>query len=271
MIFWRQFLFPYDQAVEELKVKFKALRAEYRRKSEYSPIEFVIGRVKSVPSIMEKAKKLGYAQSEIRDQMEDIAGLRIICQFEDDIYRVVDHIRKRNGNDLEIVMEKNYIENQKESGYRSYHMIIRYRVMTTKGPEDVLVELQIRTLAMNFWATIEHSLNYKYRENIPEEIALRLRKSAEAAYQLDKEMLEIREEVVNAQELFTMKSNMTTRVIYYLNIIDKIGDKELASSYRTQFAEITESVDEDREQLLHHLAEELRQIVDKKYSLEEEN
>jgi len=269
MIYWRQFLLPYDQAVDELKVKLKALIAEHRKRSEYSPIEFVVGRVKSVPSIMEKAKKLEYSHDEIREKMEDIAGLRIMCQFEDDIYKVIEHMKLRHGKDLEIVYEKNYIKNQKESGYRSYHMIIKYPVVTTRGLEEVLVEIQIRTLAMNFWATIEHSLNYKYRENMPEEIALRLRKSAEIAYQLDKEMLEIREEVVNAQELFTMKSNTTTRAIYYMNIIEKIGEKDVAEVYRKKFYDITESLDENREQLLQNLSEELRIIVDKKYALED--
>lgn len=94
--------------------------------------------------------------------MEDIAGIRIMCQFVDDIDRVVEIIRERE--DMQILYEKDYVKNVKPSGYRSYHMVIRYPVYMAKGKVEILAEFQIRTLAMNFWATIEHSLNYKYKK-----------------------------------------------------------------------------------------------------------
>lgn len=266
MIYWKDFLLPYEQAVEELKIKIKSLRDEYRKRSEFSPIEFVTGRVKAVPSIIEKAKKLGYSEDDI-SEMEDIAGLRIMCQFEDDIYKVIDLIKNRDGIDLYIVYEKNYIENKKESGYRSYHMIIKYPVVTVKGLTEVLAEVQIRTLAMNFWATIEHSLNYKYRGNIPVNIVEKLKKSAEAAYQLDQEMLAIRDEVIDAQELFSLKSNTVTRIIYYINMLDNNGEKDKAVFYRKKLNETIESVDDDSNQkLLKNIADELRILTQRKHA-----
>lgn len=267
MIYWREFLLPYEQAVEELKIKFKSLRDEYRKRSTYSPIEFVTGRVKAMSSIITKAKKLGYSENEIGEKMEDIAGIRIMCQFEDDIYKVVDLIKDRDGIDLEILYEKNYIKNKKESGYRSYHIIIKYNVVTVIGLSSVLAEIQIRTLAMNFWATIEHSLNYKYKENIPSHIADKLRKSAEAAYKLDQEMLSIRDEVVDAQEIFTTKSNTVSKVISYVHMLENIEEKEIAFYYRNKF-EDTENMNADEEyksQILNGLIDEMRKIIEKKY------
>lgn len=269
MIYWKEFLLPYEQAVEELKIKFKSLRDEYRKRSEYSPIEFVTGRIKAVPSIIQKAKNLGFSEIDIGEKMEDIAGIRIMCQFEDDIYKVIDLIKERDGIDLELQYEKNYITNKKESGYRSYHMIIKYPVVTVKGATVVLAEIQIRTLAMNFWATIEHSLNYKYKGNIPLQIAEKLRKSAEAAYQLDQEMLSIRDEVIDAQELFTIKSNIVSKIISYISMLENIGDDKTAEFYRKKFEEAQNTGDEIDEnikaQVFHNISEELRMVVNEKF------
>lgn len=143
-------LLPYEQAVEELKIKFKAIRQQYRDMSEYSPIEFVTGRVKKISSIIEKTQRNGIDEARIEDEMEDIAGLRIMCQFQDDIYSVVNILRQRDGRDLKVVYEKDYIKNEKASGYKSYHMVIKYPVQTAYGEKEILAEIQIRTLAMNF-------------------------------------------------------------------------------------------------------------------------
>ena len=121
----------------------------------------------------------------------------------DDIEKVVELIRKRN--DFEIVEERNYISHKKASGYRSYHVVIRYPVQTIEGEKKILVEIQIRTLAMNFWATIEHSLNYKYKGQFPEDIRMRLQRAAEAAFRLDEEMSLIRGEIQEAQAFFNRK------------------------------------------------------------------
>lgn len=220
MIDWTQFLIPYSQAVEELKVKFKSIRKSYTGSEEYSPIEFVTGRVKKVSSIIEKLERRGMNVSEVRD-LEDIAGLRIMCQLVEDIDTVVALIHARNGKDLTIVEERDYIKNMKESGYRSYHIIISYRVFTSLGEEEVLAEIQIRTLAMNFWATIEHSINYKFGNAMPEEVSVRLKKAADAAYRLDKEMSEIKDEIMDSQKLFISMSVLTENV---LNKIHKLYD-----------------------------------------------
>lgn len=212
---WNEFLLPYQQAVEELKIKFKSIRKELRDMNEYSYIEFVTGRVKEISSIIEKSRK----KSLDIEKIEDIAGIRIICQLVDDIPLVVELIRNRNGKDLKIVEERDYVTNQKDSGYRSYHIIIKYFVYTAFGEKEILAEIQIRTLAMNFWATIEHSVNYKFEDNIPDELRNRLRVSAEAANKLDEEMSKIRLEIIDSQEIFMVRTALIAKII---NTIQKL-------------------------------------------------
>ncbi|MDZ5470365.1 GTP pyrophosphokinase family protein [Bacillus sp. 31A1R] len=200
---WDQFLAPYKQAVEELKIKLKGMRSQFELNSSHSPIEFVTGRVKPIASILDKANQKAIPLDKLETEMQDIAGLRMMCQFVDDIKRVVEHLRIRS--DFEIVEERDYISYNKASGYRSYHIVISYPVQTIYGEKKILVEIQIRTLAMNFWATIEHSLNYKYKGQIPEDIRVRLQRAAEAAFRLDEEMSLIRGEIQDAQAFFTRK------------------------------------------------------------------
>ncbi len=206
---WGVILAPYKQVVEELKVKLKGMRIQYEYECSHSPIEFITGRVKPVQSILEKAEKKKIPLNNIEEEIQDIAGLRVVCPFVDDIYMVVDMIRERK--DLTVIEEKDYIEKNKESGYRSYHMIIEYPVETIHGMKHVLAEIQIRTLAMNFWATNEHSLNYKYKGKIPEKIKARLKLAAEAAFMLDEEMSKIRDEVQEAQRIFHKKNKTIGR------------------------------------------------------------
>ncbi|WP_226644555.1 GTP pyrophosphokinase family protein [Mesobacillus subterraneus] len=203
---WDQFLEPYKHAVEELKVKLKGIRSQYELHSDHSPIEFVTGRVKPIASILDKAHQKGISLDKLDSEMQDIAGLRIMCQFVDDIKTVVELLRSRN--DFEIVEERDYISHKKASGYRSYHVVIRYPVQTIRGERKILAEIQIRTLAMNFWATVEHSLNYKYKGLFPEDIKIRLKRAAEAAFRLDEEMSTIRGEIQDAQAFFTRKKEM---------------------------------------------------------------
>lgn len=198
---WDLFLWPYQQAVSELKVKFRSLRQSFLNKGEHSPIEFVVGRVKTVDSIKEKMTRRVIAPDVIENDMQDIAGIRIMCQFVDDIYRVVDLIHQRQ--DMQVIEERDYIQNAKPSGYRSYHMVIEYSVFLPDGPKKIIAEIQIRTLAMNFWATVEHTLNYKYQGKYPEDISKRLKSTAEAAYKLDEEMSSIKDDVQEAQRIFT--------------------------------------------------------------------
>lgn len=200
---WDMFLAPYNQAVDELKVKLRGMRAQYEYGSMHSPIEFVTGRVKPIKSILSKAKKKQTPHNHLEYEIQDIAGLRVVCQFVDDIYTVVDMLRRRK--DFKIIEEKDYITKKKDSGYRSFHVIIEYPVETIHGEKMLLAEIQIRTLAMNFWATNEHSLNYKYSGQIPIDVQSRLKRASEAAFQLDEEMSKIRNEIQEAQVIFRRK------------------------------------------------------------------
>ncbi|WKB37341.1 GTP pyrophosphokinase family protein [Terrilactibacillus sp. S3-3] len=203
---WEAFLAPYKQAVDELKIKLRGYRELYEVASKNSPIEFVTGRVKPVPSILDKARRKGIPLDQLNTQMQDLAGIRVMCQFVDDIKKVIDLIRSRT--DLAVVEEKGIILPKKDSGYRSYHVVVQYPVQTINGEQKKLVEIQIRTLAMNFWATIEHSLNYKYKGNIPKDVKIRLLRAAEAAFRLDEEMSKIRGEIQIAQQHFSQKNNV---------------------------------------------------------------
>lgn len=238
---WKTILTPYEYAVEELKVKFKNVRRELKGNGEYSPIEFVTGRVKKISSIISKAKRMSISLNEVEAKIEDIAGLRIMCQFVEDIYTLVSLIRTRE--DMSIVSEKNYIENYKESGYRSYHVIIKYPIQTAAGLKEILVEVQIRTLAMNFWATIEHSLKYKYQHYIPEDIATRLRRAADAAFLLDQEMSEIREEIMRAQVMFEMKSLTIKDILDSIQKLYSLGETEKALEFQDKFDKINDLED----------------------------
>lgn len=142
---WQLYLLPFEQAVEEIKVKIKNIRNELRKRMEYSPIEFALGRVKSIPSIYNKAKRLQFPIDEnICWEIRDIAGVRIICQFIEDIPAVVEMIRKRG--DMRLYLEKDYVSTPKESGYRGYHLAVEYPIMMANGQVTIPVEIQIRTL-----------------------------------------------------------------------------------------------------------------------------
>ena len=236
---WDEALAPYAHAVEELKVKFKNIRKEFLTKGEYSPIEFVTGRTKKIASIISKAKRLNI--DDIENEMEDIAGIRIMCQFVEDIYTIVDLIRSRT--DMDIVYEKDYIENFKDSGYRSYHVIIRYPINSIAGSKEILCEIQIRTLAMNFWATIEHSLKYKYEHYIPEDLAIRLRRAADAAFLLDQEMSEIREDIMKAQVMYQIKSGTVRDVLSRIQDLYNVGETSKALIYQRRLDKIDSEQD----------------------------
>ncbi len=212
---WEVFLGPYKQAVDELKIKLKGMRSQFGIVNTNSPIEFVTGRVKPLASIYDKSLEKGIPfepKDELATELQDIAGLRIMCQFVDDISTVTQLIRQRK--DMKVIEERDYITHSKPSGYRSHHMIVEYPVETIQGRKIVLAEIQIRTLAMNFWASIEHSLNYKYKGDFPEEIKNRLQSAAEAAFRLDEEMSLIRSEIQEAQAYFSEFKEATNPALH---------------------------------------------------------
>lgn len=219
---WDLFLAPYEQTVSELKVKLRGIRKQFREQNKHVPIEFVTGRVKPVDSIITKSQIRHIPMERLEEEMSDIAGLRIMCQFVEDIHQVVQILRNRK--DMNVIIERDYITNKKASGYRSYHLVIEYPVQLINGEKKILAEIQIRTLAMNFWATIEHSLNYKYQGAFPEKMQERLQRAAEAAYQLDEEMSSIREEIQEAQRLFSHGRGKQDDS-YYQSAIDREEDR----------------------------------------------
>ncbi len=241
--YWQEFLIPYQQAVDEIVLKFSRLKEQYLKIGEYSPIETVYGRVKSVSSILEKIHNYGVEVDELEEKIQDIAGIRITCQFQEDIHEIVDHIEKRIQCDMEIMKIKDYLKEKKPSGYKSYHLIIRYPVYTVFGYKEVLVEIQIRTLAMNFWSIIEHSLKYKYKENIPQEIKNRLVNAANAVHEIDREMSSIRGEIQNAQRLFGLKSSSVSGILESIGQLYKLNRGDKAYEYEKIFDELFEQED----------------------------
>ena len=241
---WKEILTPYELAVEELTLKFQHIMKEYKEADMYSPIEGVHGRVKRISSILEKAQKKNIPINEIEEHLQDIAGIRIICQFVEDIYDVADIIKSRS--DMKVIGEKDYLSKRKESGYRSYHIIVEYEVETIKGHRIIPVEIQIRTMAMNFWATIEHSLQYKYRQGIPEHIRERLNAASEAILRLDKEMSSIHGEIMDAQNSFTVKANIVADILNNLQNLYKVANKREIVKIQDEFYRIYQIGDLDQ-------------------------
>jgi putative GTP pyrophosphokinase len=217
---------------------------EYKHVGAYSPIEQVTGRVKTISSILEKSQKKNFDLEGFEEKIDDIAGIRIICQFVEDIYKVVDIIKKRS--DMRIKSEKDYINKMKKSGYRSYHLVVYYDVETLKGKRELQVEIQIRTLAMNFWATIEHSLQYKYKQNMPEHIRERLSSAAEAILILDREMSVVRDEIMDAQNSFTIKANTVADILTNIQNLYKVANKQDVVKIQDEFFRIYQSGDQEQ-------------------------
>lgn len=238
IIDWKKRLLPYEQAVLELETKFRSIASGYRALGEYSPIEMVYGRVKNITSILDKVSKKGIPISQVEDRIDDIAGIRIVTKFVEDIAKIVMMIRERDGKDLTIIKEKDYINNTKESGYRSYHIIIKYPIYTSLGFREIFAEIQIRTLAMNFWATIEHSLRYKYSEDMPLDVQQRLTSCAEASFHLDNEMATIRSEIIEAQKIMEIKTALVNDILEKIKQLHFSAKIDEAEYLNRQFFEL---------------------------------
>ena len=228
---WKEILTPYDLALEELQIKFNHIIKEYRQAGVYSPIEQVLGRVKSISSIIEKAQRRGIEIDKIQEKLFDIAGIRLICQFTEDIYTVVKLIKKRK--DMTVISEKDYIKN----------IIVHYEVETVKGTTIIPVEIQIRTLGMNFWAIIEHSLQYKYNGEIPAHVKERLNAASDALITLDNEMSSIHDEIINSQTYFMVKANIVSDILSTIQNLYKVANKQVVIKIQDEFYEIFEKGD----------------------------
>lgn len=195
-----RFMMSYKFALDEVNTKIGILKQEFQYMHDYSPIEHVSSRVKSPDSIMKKVQKKGYKLSleDIQKNIRDIAGIRITCSFSSDIYVISEMLQKQK--DIEVVEVKDYIKNAKPNGYQSLHMIIKIPIFMSDREDHVYVEIQIRTIAMDFWASLEHKIYYKYNKEIPEHIKEELKEAATSAAQLDKKMENLHIEMKKIKE-----------------------------------------------------------------------
>lgn len=197
---WKTTMFIYNSALKEVGTKLEILNDEFQHVHQYNPIEYIKSRIKSPESIVKKLKRNGY-ESTIQNMVEhinDIAGIRIVCSFTSDIYRMAEMIGKQN--DLTVVSVKDYIKHPKESGYKSYHMLVTVPIFLSDRVVDTKVEIQIRTMAMDFWASLEHKIYYKFEGNAPEYISRDLRECSGIVSMLDDKMLSLNEAIIKAKE-----------------------------------------------------------------------
>lgn len=192
---WETLMFLYSAALKEVGTKIEILNDEFQHIHQYNPIEHVKSRLKTADSIVKKLKRHGY-ESTIENMIKyvtDIAGIRITCSFTSDIYRIADMIAKQS--DLTVLELQDYMKNPKPSGYQSYHMLISVPIFLSDSVVDTTVEIQIRTVAQDFWATLEHKINYKLEGNAPEHISRELKDCARFVSMLDQKMLSLNEEI----------------------------------------------------------------------------
>lgn len=192
---WKEVTLVYKSALKEIGTKLEILNDEFQHVHRYNPIEHIKSRIKTPESIVKKLKRDGH-ESTIENMVKyvnDIAGIRIICSFTTDIYRIAEMIA--NQSDIKVLSVKDYIKMPKASGYKSYHMIVSIPIYLSDRIIDAKVEIQIRTVAMDFWASLEHKINYKFEGSAPEHIKDELFACAEMVSALDAKMLSLNEEI----------------------------------------------------------------------------
>ncbi|MBO6015542.1 MAG: GTP pyrophosphokinase family protein [Lachnospiraceae bacterium] len=192
---WKEVNLIYNSALKEIGTKLEILNDEFQHVHFYNPIEHIKSRIKSPESIVKKLKKNGY-ESTIENMVKyvnDIAGIRVICSFTSDIYRIAEMLI--NQSDIKVISVKDYIQTPKPSGYKSYHLIVTVPVFLSDRIVDTKVEIQIRTVAMDFWASLEHKIHYKFNTNVPEYIKSELVECAKMVAELDARMLGLNEQV----------------------------------------------------------------------------
>jgi putative GTP pyrophosphokinase len=192
-----RFMMSYKFGLDEVTTKINILKEEFTRIHDYSPIEHVSSRLKSPESILRKAARKGSTLdlAGIREDVMDIAGIRVTCSFISDTYKIRDMLAQQQ--DLTVIREADYIAHPKPNGYKSLHLIVEVPVFMSDRVEQVRVEVQIRTIAMDFWASLEHKIYYKYDREVPERLLDDLRQAADVANRLDVEMERLHEEVLS--------------------------------------------------------------------------
>lgn len=190
-----RFMMSYKFGLEEIQTKVEILKQEFELVHEYNPIEHVKSRMKSPESILKKVQRRGYEWTidSIRENVRDIAGMRINCSFVTDIYRVSEMLQKQK--DITVVEYKDYIASPKPNGYQSLHMVLQVPVFMSDRTVEVYVEVQIRTIAMDFWASLEHKIYYKYDKDVPQHLKDGLKEAAETIQALDRKMEMIHQEM----------------------------------------------------------------------------
>ena len=190
----------YNSALKEVGTKLEILNDEFQHIHQYNPIEYIKSRIKSPESIVKKLKRGGHEStiSNMTEFVNDIAGIRIVCSFVSDIYRLAEMIGRQN--DLTVVSLKDYIKHPKQSGYKSYHMLVTVPIFLSDRVEDAKVEIQIRTIAMDFWASLEHKIYYKFEGNAPDYISRDLRECSGLVSMLDAKMLTLNDAIIRAKE-----------------------------------------------------------------------
>jgi putative GTP pyrophosphokinase len=183
-----RFLMPYKFAIDEVVTKLKILQEEFTHTGEYNPIEHVSSRLKDPDSIIEKMQRrnVPLETDRVRETITDIAGVRVVCSFQSDVYRVFELLTAHS--DVTVYQVKDYIEHPKPNGYRSLHLLLEVPVYLSSGPVQTIVEVQFRTIAMDFWASLEHKISYKYDYEVPSHLLQGLSDAAEQAGQLDAAM-----------------------------------------------------------------------------------
>ncbi|MGI8386320.1 GTP pyrophosphokinase [Robertmurraya sp. P23] len=190
-----RFMMLYQFGIDELNTKIDILKQEFQYIHDYSPIEHVKSRIKSPESILKKVqrKNLDLSLPSIKENIKDIAGIRITCSFISDIFEISRMLE--NQSDIEIVEKKDYINHPKPNGYQSLHLIVKIPVFMSNGIEYVYVEVQIRTIGMDFWASLEHKIYYKFDNEVPAYLSKELKNAADTVAMLDKKMEVLHEEI----------------------------------------------------------------------------
>ena len=192
---YKTIMFLYQSALKEVGTKLEILNDEFHHVHKYNPIEHIKTRVKTPESIVKKLHRYGYEVSieNMVKYINDIAGVRVICSFTSDIYRLAGMIG--NQSDLKVLTIKDYIKNPKDSGYKSYHMLVSVPIYLSDSVVDTKVEIQIRTIAMDFWASLEHKIYYKFEGHAPDYISTDLKECADMIAALDEKMLSLNEAI----------------------------------------------------------------------------
>ncbi|WP_407669967.1 GTP pyrophosphokinase [Ornithinimicrobium ciconiae] len=201
-----RFMMEYKFGMDEIETKISILQEEFTHLHDYNPIEHVLTRLKTPESILEKTRRRGLDPSfeAIRDNITDIAGVRVTCSFVRDVYQVYDMLSSQP--DIEVMAVKDYIEHPKPNGYRSLHALVRVPVHLSDRVVPVTVEMQLRTVAMDFWASLEHKIYYKYREDVPQDLLQQLQDAAQTAADLDARMERLHVQINSHKDSFGQSS-----------------------------------------------------------------